>query len=101
MIDERKPFEIRRFAVMCDCGVGASGRDGAFKYLVCAGGYPLAKRPIFAAAANLARAFAWIMPDSDVTIYEIETGIHFDVPICRRLPEIAPTNFETFPQHAD
>jgi hypothetical protein len=51
-------------------------------YAICVGGYPLAYRPTFAAAAEAARAAmsARRRAAEDVSIYEVRTGIHFEVP---------------------
>jgi len=50
------------------------------KYMVCIGGYPTATLDSFADAADRAREMVWRHPDGDFSIYEIETGIHFDLP---------------------
>jgi len=51
-------------------------------YAICVGGYPVVYKPTFAAAAEAARATMIRRRDApgDVSIYEVETGIHFEVP---------------------
>jgi hypothetical protein len=46
------------------------------------GGYPLAYRPTFAAAAQAAQASLSRRAGlaDELSIYEVETGIHFEVP---------------------
>lgn len=62
-----------------DC---ARSENSTGKYLVCAGGYPLASLPSFEAAAREAqtRQLIWSGTGDDLSIYEVETGIHFGVP---------------------
>jgi len=70
---------------------GASGGD----YMVCAGGYPREALPTFAAAEARAWDLAWFEPESDFTIYEVETGIHFDLPKAARTDEgVMPAVFD-------
>lgn len=65
------------------------------KFVVCLGGYPVIDQPTFAAATEA----AWAMLSreggavDDVSIYEIQTGIHFDLPI-------GPRSADDFPQEA-
>ena len=54
-------------------------RSDNCKYMVCVGGYPRATMPTFAEAAARARDLTWFEPDDDLSIYEVETGIHFDI----------------------
>jgi hypothetical protein len=69
---------------MRDCGVAddvpSTRKEGVEKFIVCAGGYPLSRLPTFAAAAEQASAFVRFMPSGEFSIYDVETGIHFDVP---------------------
>jgi len=61
-------------------------------YAICVGGYPLAYHSTFAAAAEAAKA---ALPrrdglDDDISIYEVETGIHFEVPAACRIDDDFP-----------
>ena len=55
-------------------------RSDNCKYMVCVGGYPRATMPTFAEAAARAWDLSRFEPDDDVSIYEVETGIYFDIP---------------------
>jgi hypothetical protein len=70
--------------MICEFGVatlaGSGGEPFAEKYVVCAGGSSLGRLPTFAAAAARARGFRRFAPADEISIYEVETGIHFDVP---------------------
>lgn len=86
---------------MRDCGVVKEDSPGSEKsigeYLVCVGGYPVANLPSFSAAAKAAQArmSKRFGSDDDFSIYEIETGIHFDVPHGSRLDDsFLPAAFE-------
>jgi hypothetical protein len=48
-------------------------------YMVCAGGYPREAAATFAQAAARASDLLRYEPDADLSIYEVETGIHFNV----------------------
>ncbi|MCW2283357.1 hypothetical protein M2323_001229 [Rhodoblastus acidophilus] len=76
--------EIGGNEIMRDCGAAefeSSTRTAlSDRFIVCAGGYPLSHQSTFAAAADQARVFVKFMPSSEISIYEVETGIHFDVP---------------------
>ena len=71
---------------MRGCGVAendwSASEKSVGKYLLCVGGYPLAKLPSFTAAAEAAqeRMSDLFELNDDFSIYEIETGIHFEVP---------------------
>lgn len=73
---------------MRDCGVAedepSTRQKLAEQFIVCAGGYPLSRPATFAAAAKQASAFVRFMPSGDISIYEVQTGIHFDVPATDR-----------------
>lgn len=58
-------------------------RSDNCKYMVCVGGYPHATMPTFAEAAARAWDLSWFEPEDDLSIYEVETGIHFDFPRSR------------------
>ncbi|MCW2283690.1 hypothetical protein M2323_001878 [Rhodoblastus acidophilus] len=65
--------------------------------MVCVGGYPRAALPSFAAAERRAWDLLRVEPLCDVSIYEVETGIHFDVPDIPRLEEgVMPGVFDAF-----
>ncbi|MBB4196617.1 hypothetical protein GGD83_000388 [Rhodoblastus sphagnicola] len=55
--------------------------------MVCIGGYPRVIVDSFAEAAAQASEMSWRHPDGDFTVYEIETGIHFDLPCGSRLDD--------------
>jgi hypothetical protein len=57
------------------------------KYMVCVGGYPREAAPTFAAAEARACDLLRFAPEGDVSIYEVETGIHFEVAQSPRLDE--------------
>lgn len=67
---------------MRDCGAAefesSTKAKISEKFIVCAGGYPLSRLPTFAAAAEQASVFVKFMPSGEISIYEVETGIHFD-----------------------
>ncbi len=69
---------------MRSCGATENDWSGsgnsAEKFMVCAGGYPVSKLPTFAAAAAHARMVLIYRSDEDISIYEVATGIHFDIP---------------------
>lgn len=81
-----------------DEAVSESAQGGApGAYMVCIGGYPRESAPSFAAAAARALTMARFEADADFPIYEVETGIHFDVPLDPRFdPGVAPSAFEPF-----
>jgi hypothetical protein len=62
------------------------------KYLVCVGGYPIMKLPSFSAAVEAAQAKIsnWLGPEDDFSIYQIDTGIHFDIPCDPRFDDGFP-----------
>jgi len=69
---------------MRDCDVAEKERSEIKpfgRYIVCSGGYPLARLPTFAAAAAQARVLGCFMSNGEISIYEVETGIHYDVPL--------------------
>jgi len=49
------------------------------KYMVCVGGYPRETARSLAEAEARAWDLARIEPDADWSVYEVETGIHFDI----------------------
>ena len=69
---------------MGDCDVAekewSESKEPIGRYIVCSGGYPLARLPTFAAAAAQARVLGCFMSNGEISIYEVETGIHYDVP---------------------
>lgn len=60
--------------------LGSQGEKSQGKYMVCVGGYPREAASTFAEAEARACDLLWFEPDGDFSIYEVETGIHFDVP---------------------
>lgn len=67
------------------------------KYMVCVGGYPREALPSYAAAESRAWELLRLEPRGDFSIYEVETGIHFDVPEIPRLDEgVMPGIFDGF-----
>jgi hypothetical protein len=76
-----------------------SNRDFAsdHKYMVCAGGYPLATMNTFAAAVARARQLRRLGSDYDYSIYEVDTRIHFDVSTTPSLDDDASPMVTWFP----
>lgn len=67
------------------------------KYMVCVGGYPREALPTFAAAERRAWDLLRVEPKGDFSIYEVETGIHFDIPESPELDEgVMPGVFDAF-----
>ena len=68
---------------MGDCGVAEKDlseiKEPIGRCIVYFGGYPLARLPTFAAAAAQARVLGCFMSNGEISINEVETGIHFDV----------------------
>jgi hypothetical protein len=87
---------------MRDCGVAEdqpSAREKlADRFIVCAGAYPLSRLPTFAAAAEQASAFVRFMASGEISIYEVETGIHFDVPSRGRFDGVQVETFLPRPE---
>jgi hypothetical protein len=67
------------------------------KYMVCVGGYPREALSTFAEAEARAWDLLRFEPRGDFSIYEVETGIHFDVAEIPRLEEgVMPGVFDGF-----
>lgn len=50
------------------------------QYLVCEGGYTRGEAPTFQQAVTMAKRMRWFSPEGAFSIYEVRTGIHFEVP---------------------
>ncbi|PPQ36935.1 hypothetical protein SAMN06265338_10987 [Rhodoblastus acidophilus] len=50
------------------------------RYLVCEGGYKHGAASTYQDAVALAKKMRWFSPEGAFSIYEVQTGIHFDVP---------------------
>jgi hypothetical protein len=68
---------------MRDCGGAKSDMapDGKAtgEFMVCDGGYPRAESSSFVDALMVARKMQRFAPDNQFSIYQVSTGIHFDV----------------------
>ena len=57
------------------------GDSRAGEYVLCVGGYPRQAMSSFEAAVARAWELSWSESGDDFSIYEVETGIHFEVPL--------------------
>jgi hypothetical protein len=82
--------------------VGSGKRDARpeKQYLVCEGGYKHVEASTFQDAVGLAKRIRWFSPDGAFSIYEVKTGIHFDVPKNTIFDDLTVVTMPTMPFHA-
>ncbi|MCW2285508.1 hypothetical protein M2323_003349 [Rhodoblastus acidophilus] len=61
-------------------GGAEHGEKSDERYFVCDGGYRVGEAATFEEAVTLAKRLRWLSPDGAFSIYEVRTGIHFEVP---------------------
>ena len=92
---------LRGVRAMLFFGGGMRDAPSGKQYVVCEGGYRQVEASTFQDAVGLAKRIRWFSPDGAFSIYEVQTGIHFEVPNNTIFDDLTLLTMPMLPLHAE